>query len=51
MNNKRLFSIILVVFIDLVLIADSEEHNHYRKLTESPLHPLQLIGYTQTMIA
>lgn len=34
-----------------VLIVDGEEHDHYRKLMEPPLHPSQLKNYTQMMIA
>ena len=34
-----------------VLIVDGEEHDHYRKLMEPPLHPSQLPGYAQMMIA
>jgi cytochrome P450 len=33
-----------------VLIVDGEEHDRYRKLMESPLHPSQLPAYTQMMI-
>ena len=33
-----------------VLITDGEEHDHYRKLMEPPLHPSQLSHYTQMMI-
>ncbi len=34
-----------------VLIVDGEEHDHYRKLMEPPLHPARLPDYTQMMIA
>ncbi|HLA08279.1 MAG TPA: cytochrome P450 [Anaerolineales bacterium] len=34
-----------------VLIVDGEEHDHYRKLMEPPLHPSYLSNYTQMMIA
>ena len=34
-----------------VLVTDGEEHDHYRKLMEPSLHPSQLDGYTQTMLA
>jgi len=34
-----------------VLIVDGEEHDHYRKLMEPPLHPSKLPNYTQMMIA
>ncbi|MBI2759322.1 MAG: cytochrome P450 [Chloroflexi bacterium] len=34
-----------------VLIVDGEEHDHYRKLMEPPLHPSQLKNYTQMMNA
>ena len=34
-----------------VLVTDSEEHDHYRKLMEPSLHPSQIDGYTQTMLA
>src|SRR6185436_3550359 len=30
-----------------VLVVDGEEHEHYRKLMEPPLHPSQLSSYTQ----
>ena len=33
-----------------VLIVDGEEHDHYRKLMEPPLHPSQLPNYTDMMI-
>ncbi|MEP7137499.1 MAG: cytochrome P450 [Chloroflexota bacterium] len=33
-----------------VLVVDGEEHDHYRKLMEPPLHPSQLKNYTQMMI-
>ena len=33
-----------------VLITDGEEHDHYRELMESSLHPSQLSNYTQMMI-
>lgn len=33
-----------------VLVVDGEEHDHYRKLMEPPLHPSQLSNYTQMMI-
>ncbi len=33
-----------------VLVTDSEEHDRYRELMETPLHPSQLSHYTQTMI-
>ena len=33
-----------------MLIVDGEEHDHYRMLMESPLHPSQLSGYTQMML-
>ena len=33
-----------------VLIVDDEEHDHYRKLMEPPLHPSRLPDYTQMMI-
>src|SRR5215208_3390167 len=32
-----------------VLVVDGEEHDHYRKLMEAPLHPSQLPNYTQMM--
>jgi len=34
-----------------VLIVDGDEHDKYRALMEPPLHPAQLPGYTQMMIA
>src|SRR5689334_14073796 len=34
-----------------VLIVDGDEHDHYRKLMEPPLHPSQLPSYTEMMIA
>ena len=34
-----------------VLVTDGEEHDHYRKLMEPSLHPSQLDGYTQMMLA
>jgi cytochrome P450 len=33
-----------------VLIVDGDEHDHYRKLMEPPLHPSQLAGYTSRFI-
>jgi len=33
-----------------VLVTDGEEHNHYRALMESPLHPSKLSSYTKMMI-
>jgi cytochrome P450 len=33
-----------------VLIVDGEEHDHYRKLMEPPLHPSQLPNYIDIMI-
>ncbi|GAB4461623.1 MAG: cytochrome P450 [Anaerolineales bacterium] len=33
-----------------VLIVDGEEHDHYRRLMEPPLHPSQLPAYTDMMI-
>src|SRR5512134_1990817 len=33
-----------------VLVTDGEEHDHYRKLMETPLHPSQLSNYTEMMI-
>src|SRR5215216_2364144 len=33
-----------------VLVVDGEEHDHYRKLMEPPLHPSQLLNYRQMMI-
>lgn len=34
-----------------VLVTDGTEHDRYRELMEPPLHPSQLPGYTQMMIA
>lgn len=34
-----------------VLVVDGDEHDHYRKLMESSVHPSQLPSYTQVMIA
>jgi cytochrome P450 len=34
-----------------VLVTDGEEHDRYRKLMEPSLHPSQLDGYTQMMVA
>jgi cytochrome P450 len=34
-----------------VLIVDGDEHDHYRKLMEPPLHPARLPDYTQMMIS
>ena len=34
-----------------VLIVDGDEHDHYRKLMEPPLHPARLADYTQMMIS
>lgn len=34
-----------------VLIVDGDEHDHYRKLMEPPLHPSRLAGYTSMMLA
>jgi len=34
-----------------VLVTDGEEHDHYRNLMEPSLHPSQLDGYTQMMLA
>ncbi|MBN1450182.1 MAG: cytochrome P450 [Anaerolineales bacterium] len=34
-----------------VLVTDGEEHDHYRKLMEPALHPSQLDGYAQMMLA
>src|SRR5574339_11680 len=34
-----------------VLVTDGEEHDRYRKLMETPLHPSQLSHYTQMMLA
>lgn len=33
-----------------MLIVDGEEHDHYRRLMEPPLHPSQLPAYTDMMI-
>lgn len=33
-----------------VLVVDGEEHDHYRKLMEPPLHPSKLHNYTEMMI-
>ena len=33
-----------------VLIVDGDEHDHYRKLMEPPLHPSQLPAYTARFI-
>jgi len=33
-----------------VLVVDGEEHDHYRKLMEPPLHPSKLHNYTTMMI-
>ncbi len=33
-----------------VLITDGDEHDHYRELMETPLHPSRLPSYTQMMI-
>jgi cytochrome P450 len=33
-----------------LLVTDGEEHDHYRELMESPLHPSRLPHYTQMMI-
>lgn len=33
-----------------VLVTDGEEHDHYRELMETPLHPSQLSNYTEMMI-
>jgi cytochrome P450 len=33
-----------------VLVTDGEDHDHYRKLMEAPLHPAQLANYTRMMI-
>ena len=33
-----------------MLVVDGEEHDHYRKLMEPPLHPSQLPNYTQMMM-
>jgi len=34
-----------------VLVTDGEEHDHYRRLMEPPLHPAVLSGYTQMILA
>lgn len=34
-----------------VLVVDGDEHDHYRKIMEPPLHPARLAGYTQMMIS
>ena len=34
-----------------VLIVDGDEHDHYRKLMEPPLHPSQLAGYASKFIS
>ena len=34
-----------------VLVVDGEEHDHYRKLMEPPLHPSRLPDYTSMMIS
>ena len=34
-----------------VLVVDGEDHDHYRKLMEPPLHPSRLPDYTQMMIS
>ncbi len=34
-----------------VLIVDGDEHDHYRKLMEPPLHPSRLAGYASMMLA
>ena len=34
-----------------ILVVDGEEHDHYRKLMEPPLHPSRLPDYTQMMIS
>jgi cytochrome P450 len=34
-----------------VLVVDGEEHDHYRRLMEPPLHPSRLPAYTEMMIA
>ena len=34
-----------------VLIVDGEEHDRYRALMETPLHPSRLAGYTQMMLS
>lgn len=33
-----------------VLVTDGEEHDHYRRLMEPPLHPAALSGYTQMIL-
>ncbi|HMD81778.1 MAG TPA: cytochrome P450 [Anaerolineales bacterium] len=33
-----------------VLVVDGDEHDHYRKLMEPPLHPSNLHNYTEMMI-
>lgn len=33
-----------------VLVVDGEEHDHYRKLMEPPLHPSKIHNYTEMMI-
>jgi cytochrome P450 len=33
-----------------VLVTDGKEHDHYRQLMESPLHPSKLANYTHMMI-
>ncbi|HET9914569.1 MAG TPA: cytochrome P450 [Anaerolineales bacterium] len=33
-----------------VLVTDGAEHDHYRKLMETPLHPSQLSNYAEMMI-
>jgi cytochrome P450 len=34
-----------------VLVVDGEEHDHYRKLMEPPLHPSKLAGYASMMLS
>ncbi len=34
-----------------VLVTDGEEHDHYRRLMEPPLHPAALNGYTQMILS
>ena len=34
-----------------VLVTDGEEHDHYRRLMEPPLHPAALSGYTQMILS
>lgn len=34
-----------------VLVTDGEEHDHYRRLMEPPLHPAALSDYTQMILA